>query len=103
MSKTVSASIALAPVSVPAGTTVSGFRISLLDATGAVLSSQDTTATQVTFPAVGAGTYTVSAVALDAAGALIGSAVHSDAFTIADDAPATVTVDVPASVAVTLA
>jgi hypothetical protein len=74
-----------------------------VDASGAVVSSQDTVDTNVSFPDVAAGTYTVSAVRLDADGVVIGSPVSSDAFVIADDAaPATVTVDVPASVAVTL-
>lgn len=103
MSKTVSAVIGLTSLAVAVGTVAGAFRVSLHDTTGAEVAVKESTDTTVAFDAVGAGTYTVSAVRLDAAGAVLGSPVSSDPFTIATDTPATVNVDVPASVAVTLA
>lgn len=102
--KSVSAAIAVASTAVPAGTTAGVFHVELQNEAGVMLSSQDVadTSAAVVFASVGPGTYKVSAERLDAAGAAIGPAAVSDLFTIAD-VPATVNVDLPTSVTVTLA
>lgn len=101
MSKTVSAVITLVSLAVPAGTVVDKFRLSLVDGNGVEVATQDTAETTASFADVGVGTYKVTAVGVDAAGALVGSPVSSDPFTI-EDAPTTVTVNVPGSVTVSL-
>ena len=84
------------PFSATAGTVVSGALFTVTDSTGAVIASQAlaalATSVDVAFPA--AGTYTLSAQAVDAAGDHIGPAATAS-YTVA--AAATVTVQIPIS------
>lgn len=102
MSKSITAAVTLAAKAVPSGTIAGNFRIWLLTEGGAVVAQQDSAETSVSFPDIEAGTYSVMAVRLDIAGGVISESVSSDLFTI-EAGPATVSVDVPASVVVTLA
>lgn len=102
MSKSITAAITLAAKAVPSGTIAGNFRIWLLSEAGAVVDQVDTADTAISFSIAEPGVYTVMAVRLDIAGGAISEAVSSPAFTI-ESAPATVSVDVPASVVVTLA
>jgi hypothetical protein len=102
MSKSITAAVTLVAKAVPSGTIAGNFRIWLLSEAGVVIDQRDTADTTISFAIAEPGTYTVVAVRLDIAGGAISEAVSSAPFTI-ESAPATVSVDVPASVVVTLA
>jgi hypothetical protein len=86
------------PFEAPTGTTVAGVLFTATDATGAVVSTQAlaalATEASVTFPA--AGSYVLSAQAVDAAGNHIGPAATT---TYAAAGATTVTVQIPTSIA----
>lgn len=89
--------LTFADQTVPAGTTPGGFQVSLLDGTGKnVLPSQASTASSFTFVSPPPGTYTVSAVAIDANGAPWSTPVTASIVVPEATSP------VPASVTVTL-
>ena len=85
------------PFSAPAGTAVAGVLFTATDSTGAVVATQALAAlatdATVTFPA--AGSYTLSAQAVDAAGNHIGPAATLSYSVVA---PTTVTVQIPTSI-----
>ncbi len=95
----VTAVLATSPAVLPAGVLFGQYKYTILAADGlTVVQSMLSTATSVTFASdVPAGSYTASAVAVDSAGADLGTAV-SVAFTV----PAAATFDAPTSVTVTL-
>lgn len=106
MSKNVTAVLGLTAFDAPAGTIPGNFRVALIDAADntKILQQVDTADLTVTFQNIAPGSYMVAAVRLDATGLAIGKAAVSTAFTIPPDAgPATVSIDVPASVTVTVA
>lgn len=98
MSHTVAVSVATTPQSFPAGTVSGGIVVSLGAFPAQTLSAAPYVAT---FAAIESGDYTITAQAIDSAGAPIGAAV-SYPLTIAPDAPATVEIEIPASISVSV-
>lgn len=104
MTKAINVEMTLTPIPVPAGTTQGNLRVWLLQATGGVISTKDTDQPSVSFPDVVPGNYVIMAVRLDIAGATVGDPVKSDVFSVPEDMPtATITVDVPTAVRVSVA
>lgn len=105
--KTVVVSVATSVSQFPAGTAPAGLMISLSDP--AYAPQHITTAPYAaTFSNVAPGSYTASAQAIDANGVALGDPITSTSFTVAADdaAPvesaATVSVDVPSAISVTV-
>lgn len=89
----------------PAGVVAGNLRFSLIDATGAVVASQDVADPAVVFTSVADGVYTVSAQKLDSNFNALGNPVVSDAVSVATvvtppvafyDAPSALTITVSA-------
>lgn len=103
MSKVLTAVAVLGALPFAAGTVGGDFVFSLYSPLGIdPIASKRGAETTVTFEDVAPGTYTVQASRVDSNGVPLGTAVVSDPFTIVDE-PATVTIDVPASVTVSVA
>ena len=77
-------------VQAPVGVVFGGVRYTVIDGSGAVVGSQETTSLTVTFSGLGAGTYVASAVSVGSDGVVYGSPMTA-AFTVV---PATVEVPV---------
>jgi hypothetical protein len=95
MSKTVIVTIAHGTQEFPAGTLSGGINVTLNN----VVNNIPSTPYVTTFTDVPAGTYTVTAQAVDPGGNPLGTA-QTATVTIPADAPATVMIDVPGSVSV---
>ena len=87
-----------AGVQAPAGTVFSGIRYTVIDGSGAVVGTQETTALSATFSGLGTGSYVASAVSFDAGGVVWGSPMTA-AFTVV---PATVEVPVVVTLTATV-
>lgn len=102
MTKIATALAVLVATPFPAGTVAGDLVFELRDTAGNVVDTKRGAGASVEFDAVQPGTYVVAAYRADSAGLALSPAVVSELFTV-EDGPTTVSIDVPASVTVTLA
>jgi len=96
----VTVSVVTVQASLPSGSVVGAFRLSLLDANGAVVQTQDSATPQAVFSGVADGDYVVSVARLDGNGSNIAepvtASVHVAVQPVVYDAPASLSVTVEA-------
>ncbi|MDE2403064.1 MAG: hypothetical protein KGL90_15515 [Burkholderiales bacterium] len=99
MSKVINAALVLGAALLAPGVEAGLFRVILTDSAGNEVARKEVADPSVTFEAVPAGEFTVTALRLDAHGAAISDPVHASISVPADQ----VSVDVPVSITLSLA